>query len=135
MPYRCLYARDVDNLFLGGRTVSASHVAFSSVRVMRTLGMLGEVVGLAAAICRKHDCLPRGVYTDHLDELKAAMEAGVPSPDSFEGACDAKEGYHFKDAGWIWAGKSYQDNPHYEKIRKNILRMGLDHLDPSFTEE
>jgi hypothetical protein len=135
MPYRCLYARDVDNLFLGGRTVSCSHVAFSSVRVMRTLGMLGEVVGLAAAICRRHDCLPRAVYEGHLDELRASMQAGVPSPDSFEGACDAKEGYHFKDAGWIWAGKSYKDNPHYEKIRANILRMGLDHLSDSFTKE
>ena len=50
VPYRCLYARDVENLFLGGRTVSTSHVAFSSVRVMRTLGMLGEVEDLAAGI-------------------------------------------------------------------------------------
>ena len=134
MPYRCLYAKDVSNLFLGGRTVSASHVAFASVRVMRTLGMLGEVVGLAAAICRRHDCLPRGVYEEHLAELRDAMDVGVPSPDSFEGGCDAKEGYHFKDAGWIWAGKSYKDHPQYEKIRANIQRMGLDHLDPSFTE-
>ena len=38
VPYRCLYAADVENLFLGGRLISASHVAFGSVRVMRTLG-------------------------------------------------------------------------------------------------
>ena len=43
IPYRCLYARDVKNLFLGGRHISLSHIAFASVRVMRTLGILGEV--------------------------------------------------------------------------------------------
>ena len=36
IPYRCLYAKDMKNLFLGGRIVSASHVAFSALRVMRT---------------------------------------------------------------------------------------------------
>ncbi|MEE1014240.1 MAG: FAD-dependent oxidoreductase [Clostridia bacterium] len=44
--------------------VSASHVAFSSVRVMRTLGQLGEVVGMASLICKKHNCTPRQVYTE-----------------------------------------------------------------------
>ena len=28
IPYRCLYSRNVDNLFLAGRIISASHVAF-----------------------------------------------------------------------------------------------------------
>ena len=46
VPYRCLYSKDVPNLFLGGRIVSMSHVAFSSGRVMRTLGQLGEAVRL-----------------------------------------------------------------------------------------
>ncbi len=77
VPYRCLYSKDIANLFLGGRIVSTTHIAFASVRVMRTLGALGEVVGLAAGICTKEGCLPREVYTAYPDKLKALMERGV----------------------------------------------------------
>jgi len=44
---------------------------------MRTCGMMGEVVGLAASLCRKHDVTPRGVYRNYLDELKELMRLGV----------------------------------------------------------
>ena len=77
VPYRCLYSRNVDNLFMAGRNISVTHVALGTVRVMRTTGMLGEVVGMAASLCKKHDALPRGVYRRHLDELKALMKEGV----------------------------------------------------------
>ena len=69
VPYRCLYSKDVPNLFMAGRHISVTHVALGTVRVMRTLGMLGEVVGMAAKTCMEHGCLPREVYTHHLDEL------------------------------------------------------------------
>ena len=67
VPYRCLYAKDAENLFLGGRIISCTHVAFAAVRVMRTLGQLGEVIGMAAAVCMENDCLPRDVYTTHFE--------------------------------------------------------------------
>ena len=73
IPYRCMYAKDMKNLFLAGRCLSLSHIAFSSVRVMRTLGMLGEVAGMAAAICVKHNCSCQEVYSKYLDELKSMM--------------------------------------------------------------
>src|SRR5690606_12197656 len=65
VPYRCLYARDVKNLLLGGRHISVSHVALACVRVMKTLGALGEVIGMAASICVKENCDPRDVYEKH----------------------------------------------------------------------
>ena len=77
VPYRCLYSKDISNLFLGGRIISATHIAFSCVRVMRTLGVLGEVAGLAAAICTEENCLPRDIYTTHFEKLKRLMERGV----------------------------------------------------------
>ena len=77
VPYRCLYSKDISNLFLGGRIVSATHIAFSCIRVMRTLGVLGEVAGLSAGICTRESCLPRDIYTKHFDKLKALMERGV----------------------------------------------------------
>jgi len=69
-PYRCLYSRNVTNLFMAGRDISVTHYALGPVRVMRTCGMMGEVVGMAASLCKQHDCNPRGVYEQHLDELK-----------------------------------------------------------------
>ena len=77
VPYRCLYSRNIDNLFMAGRDISVTHIGLGTVRVMRTTGMMGEVVGIAASICQKHKCLPRGVYTSHLDELKALMQEGA----------------------------------------------------------
>ena len=77
IPYRCLYSRNVANLFMAGRNISVTHVALGTTRVMRTTGMMGEVVGMAARVCKDHGCLPRGVYANHLDELKALMKKGV----------------------------------------------------------
>jgi beta-glucanase (GH16 family) len=77
IPYRCFYSRNIDNLFLAGRDISVTHVALGTVRLQRTTGMMGEVVGMAAAIARKHKTSPRGVYQDHLSELKEVMTRGV----------------------------------------------------------
>ncbi len=55
----------------------AMPMTLGTTRLMRTHGMMGEVVGMAASLCKKHGCDPRGVYTDHLAELKALMEKGV----------------------------------------------------------
>lgn len=77
VPYRCLYSRNVDNLFMAGRNISVTHIALGTVRVMRTTGMMGEVVGMAANLCAKHRVLPRQVYTSHLDELKDLMQKGA----------------------------------------------------------
>ena len=62
---------------MAGRNISVTHVALGTTRVMRTTGMLGEVVGMAASICKKHQVEPRGVYRYHLRELKALMREGV----------------------------------------------------------
>lgn len=48
-----------------------------TTRVMRTCGMMGELLGMAASLCKKHETAPRGVYNDHLDELKALATKGV----------------------------------------------------------
>ena len=77
IPYRCLYSRNVPNLFMAGRDISVTHIALGTTRLMRTHGMMGEVVGMAASVCKKHNCIPRDVYTTYLDELKALMKKGV----------------------------------------------------------
>ena len=74
VPYRCFYSRNIDNLFMAGRNVSVTHQALGTVRVMKTCGMMGEVVGKAASICALRNCTPREVYQDHLDELLNLLE-------------------------------------------------------------
>lgn len=76
-PYRCLYSRNINNLFMAGRNISVTHVALGTTRVMRTTGMMGEVVGMAASLCKKHATTPRGIYQSYLNELKQLMEKGV----------------------------------------------------------
>ena len=81
-PYRTLYSRNVENLFMAGRDISVTHDALGPVRVMRTCGMMGEVVGMAASLCVKAETTPRGVYQEHLAALKALMEKGTGKPKS-----------------------------------------------------
>lgn len=77
IPFRCLYSRNVPNLMMAGRDISVTHVALGTVRVQRTTGMMGEVLGMAAVLCKRHDTNPRGVYQQHLEELKTMMRRGV----------------------------------------------------------
>lgn len=139
VPYRCLYSKDVNNLFLGGRLISASHIAFSAIRVMRTLGMLGEVVGIATSVCKKYDCSPRDIYLHHLEELVKEMKNGVPIPQAFAcGGIGDGESYHFKDIGW-WhlkdgictdnSGKPYNSGKpeEIEKFNYCVKRLGINH--------
>ena len=74
VPYRCFYSRNVPNLFMAGRCISVTHQALGTVRVMKTCGMMGEVVGKAASICVKEKCDPRGVYDSHLEDLLKMLE-------------------------------------------------------------
>jgi hypothetical protein len=76
-PYRCLYSRNVSNLFMAGRDISVSHDGLGAVRVMRTCGCMGEIVGMAASICIKENCSPCEVYKTHLNDLKALMTRGA----------------------------------------------------------
>ena len=80
IPMRCLYSRNVPNLMMAGRNISVTHVALGTIRVMRTGGMMGEVLGMVASLCKQHGTEPRGVYKDYLPELKELMTAGVGAP-------------------------------------------------------
>ena len=60
--------------------------------------------------------------------VKSAMTEGIPSPDAFACGPDRGEKYHFKDAGWIRAGEPYREHPLYEKVARNIRRLGITHL-------
>lgn len=77
LPYRCLYSRNVPNLFMAGRNISVDLSVFGAARVMGTTGMMGEIVGMAASLCKMHKTLPRAVHQQHPDELKELMKRGA----------------------------------------------------------
>lgn len=75
IPWRCYYSRNIKNLFLAGRIISASHVAFGSTRVMATCAAGGQAVGTAAALCLESACLPAELLeAGKLAELQSALE-------------------------------------------------------------
>jgi hypothetical protein len=90
IPYRCFYSRNIDNLFMAGRDISVTHIALGTIRVMRTTGMAGEVVGMAASLCKKKNCNPRSIYSKYLDNLKLLMEKGtgkeLPNNQNYNGS-------------------------------------------------
>ena len=75
IPYRCLYSRNVENLFFAGRDISTTHTALSSTRVMATCATLGQAVGTAASLAVRHGLSPRGVYERKLGELQQTLMA------------------------------------------------------------
>lgn len=72
IPYRCLYSRNIENLFLGGRIISCSHLAFASTRIMGTCSVVGQAVGTAAAYAIKKKINPREVQ-NHIKELQQEL--------------------------------------------------------------
>lgn len=74
IPYRCLYSKDIENLFMAGRCFSATHVGLGSPRVMHTTTQMGVVVGYAAAVCKENNCSPRDVYKYHLDTMRERLD-------------------------------------------------------------
>ncbi|BDS08676.1 hypothetical protein NT6N_37160 [Oceaniferula spumae] len=72
IPYRCFYSKNIPNLFMAGRNISVTREALGTIRVMKTIGMMGVAVGRAAALGSALDASPRELYADHLETLKAA---------------------------------------------------------------
>jgi len=64
IPLRSLHSRNISNLFMAGRNHSATHVAFTSTRVMATCAVMGQAAGTAAAFCLKHGLDPRQLSAD-----------------------------------------------------------------------
>jgi len=75
IPYRCLYSKNIKNLFMAGRDFSCSHVGLGGPRVMLTTGQMGAAVGFAASLCKKYNVSPRDIYQSHLKEYLDLIES------------------------------------------------------------
>lgn len=70
IPYRCLIPENIENLIVAGRSISTTHEALSSIRVMAPCMLMGEAAGRAAKIAVK-----KGIYPSQVDvqELQAEI--------------------------------------------------------------
>lgn len=73
IPYRCYCSRTIPNLMMAGRDISASHLAFSSSRLMGTCAVGGQAVGTAAAMAVRDGCDPRDVGRQSIHALQQAL--------------------------------------------------------------
>jgi hypothetical protein len=69
IPYRCLTPEGMDNLYVAGRPISATHEAHASLRVMGTAMALGQAAGAAASLASSRNLSTRGVSVSELREI------------------------------------------------------------------
>lgn len=72
IPWRSLYSRKIENLVIGGRAISASHMAFGSTRIMATCAVVGQAGGTAAAMAIENGILP-GELLKYIKELQQRL--------------------------------------------------------------
>ena len=73
IPLRSLYSKNIENLMFAGRNISASHIAFSSTRVMGTIGVIGQAAGTAAAVAVKYGLTPRKAAEEKIGEIQRIL--------------------------------------------------------------
>ena len=106
IPYRSLYSKNINNLFIAGRCMSVTHVALGGVRVQRPMTATGQVVGTAAAIATRENCNPRSIYQNHISELQQQLLKdgcyliGVKNKDTADLALSASTKHRSIIDGW-----------------------------------
>ncbi len=73
IPLNMMISKDVNNLMMAGRNVSATHAALGTVRVMGTTAIMGQGVGTAAAQSVKLGVHPPKVADNHIDIVKQQL--------------------------------------------------------------
>ena len=102
IPYRCYLTKNIQNLFVVGRIISASHIAFGSTRVMATCAIGGQAIGTAAALSLKSKCMPITLL-DNIKELQQILLKddcyipGIMNEDNEDMAKRAKVSAYFEE--------------------------------------
>lgn len=73
IPFRCLYSVNISNLMMAGKHISTTHIGGSNSKFMANGGQHAIAAASAAYLCNKYKVGPRGVYKDHMSELKTTV--------------------------------------------------------------
>ncbi|GAA4295228.1 FAD-dependent oxidoreductase [Aestuariibaculum suncheonense] len=72
-PLRSLIAKDVTNLMMAGRNISATHAALGTLRVMGTTAVMGQAVGVAASVAINKNMPLKNVPKDAISEVQQQL--------------------------------------------------------------
>ncbi len=81
IPYRCLLAREVDNLLAAGRCISTSHEALSTTRLTPSCMATGQAAGTAAALSLRSGGRPGLIDVDELQKLLRSQDVVLTDED------------------------------------------------------
>ena len=73
IPYRCIYSKDIANLYMAGRNISVTHAALGSTRIMGTIFTIGQAAGTAAAIAVRENLSVRDVGAKRIKALQQML--------------------------------------------------------------
>ncbi len=114
IPYRTLYSKNIENLFMAGRCHSATHIALGGTRVMRPMCATGQAVGTAAAIATKYKTSPRGVYQKHIKELQDTLvKDGCRLMSKSGGMREPSQAAKIKRKAWIDPDVAVKEDPDF----------------------
>lgn len=77
IPYRSLLPKGLEGIVVAGRTISATHEANGSTRIMGCVTAQGEAAGTAAALAVSKKVLPRQLNAEELRDILRANGALV----------------------------------------------------------
>ena len=75
IPYRCLLPKGIEGLLVAGRSISATHEAMGSIRLLACVTCQGQAAGIAAAMAAQKSITPRQVDVKELQ--RSLLQAGA----------------------------------------------------------
>ncbi len=81
LPYGCLLPRNVENLLMAGRCISAEEEAMGQLRLLPVCSSTGQAAGTAGALAIHQGILPRYLNLSSLQKtlMKQGMDLGISS--------------------------------------------------------
>ncbi len=73
IPFRCIYSKNISNLFFAGRHISCTHEALGTLRVISTTSIMGQAAGMAASMCIEKGICPDGISKKYINELQVKL--------------------------------------------------------------
>jgi hypothetical protein len=106
IPLRSYIPKGMANLWIAGRIMGASHLAFGSSRVMATCAIGGQAVGTAAAYAAKNSITPKESLTHSSDIQQMLLKddcfiPNVKNADKKDLALTAKVSATFEEAPYL----------------------------------
>ena len=122
IPYASYYSKNITNLFMAGRNISATKLGMCSTRIIGCCAIGGQAVGVAAALCSKYGCTPREL-TPHISELQQILlkhDGFLPNVINTD-ECDLARRAEF-------TATSYKENCEPEKVIDGVSRKLGDNM-------